>query len=140
MLSHGQLKRWTGHSFATYHALSRSQKQRYSILIIKTATFIVHTRVKIRKLPESLSLSAYIFRKVLRALLWPSVTRNLFFETCIFRNTDITGTSVSGKTQIEADRASDSGDFLFFTLVCTMNVAVFKIKIPNLYFCEWPSG
>ena len=69
--------------------------------------------------------------------------KNLLFETrFFFRNMKITGTSVSGKNflEIQADRASDSGDFLFFTRVCTMNVSVFKIKIPNLYFCEWPSG
>ena len=68
--------------------------------------------------------------------------KTYFLKRAFFRNTKITGTSVSGKIflKIQADRGSDSGDFLFFTRVSTMNVAVFKIKIPNLYFCEWPSG
>ena len=68
--------------------------------------------------------------------------KTYFLKRAFFRNTKITGTSVSGKIflKIQADRESDSGDFLFFTRVSTMNVAVFKIKIPNLYFCEWPSG
>ena len=35
---------------------------------------------------------------------------------------------------MQAVRASDSVDFLF-TLVCTMIIAVFIIKMLNLYFC-----
>ena len=51
----------------------------------------------------------------------------------------ITVTSVSGKgfLNTQADRGSDSGDFLFFTRVCTMNVADFTVKMLDLYFCEW---
>ena len=68
--------------------------------------------------------------------------KTYFLKRAFFRNMKITDTSVSGKIflKTQADRGSDSGDFLFFTRVSTMNVAVFKIKIPNLYFCEWPSG
>ena len=52
----------------------------------------------------------------------------------------ITVTSVSGKgfLNTQADRGSDSGDFLFFTRVSTMNVATSMIKMLDLYFCEWP--
>ena len=41
--------------------------------------------------------------------------KTYFFKCAFFRNMKITGTSVSGKIflKIQADRASDSGDFLF---------------------------
>ena len=51
--------------------------------------------------------------------------KTYFLKRAFFRNSKITGTSVSGKffLKTQADRASDSADF--FTRVCTMNVAVF---------------
>ena len=68
--------------------------------------------------------------------------KTYFLKRAFFRNMKITVTSVSGKgfLNTQADRGSDSGDFLFFTRVSTMNVAVFIVKILNLYFCEWPSA
>ena len=65
-LAHGQLKRWTRQRDGRDTLLLHIPRwATHSILIIKTATFIVHTRVKKRKSPESLALSACIFRKKL---------------------------------------------------------------------------